>query len=329
MKTITLEEHFSTSKVMEAGKNSRRPDAAMAAFLESVAPKLLDVGAGRVAVMDRDGISHQVLSLAGGGLDHFEPDLACELAHETNLAAAAAVKAYPDRFSAFAALPMTRPEKAARELEECVQRHGFKGALVDGTVNGVFLDDVRFLPVFEAAASLGVPIYLHPAPPPPAVYNAYFADLKPPLNSLLATAGWGWHVETGLHVLRLISSGLFDRLPSLKMIIGHMGENLPFSIVRAENVLSRGHLPLKRKVTEYFRENFWITTSGYFSLPPLLCACQVLGAERILLSVDYPFSEMSNAGRLLELMKAEFTEEEVEKIAWKNSAELLGIGLPR
>ena len=213
--------------------------------------------------------------------------------------------------------------KPRRNWKLCIHTYGFVGALLEGTVAGAFLDQPRFLPVFEAAQALNVPIYLHPAPPPPAVNQAYFSDLEPPLNQLLATAAWGWHVETGLHCLRLIASGLFDRLPRLRMIVGHMGENLPFSIARADTVMRRAGLPLKRSIQEYFLEHFWITTSGYFSVPPLLCAREVMGADRILLSIDYPFSDLDNGHRLLQALNTHLPPGEIEKIAWKNAAALL------
>lgn len=194
-------------------------------------------------------------------------------------------------------------------------------------VGDQFLDHKRFYPVFEVAQSLDVPIYLHPAPPPPDVQKTYFGDLHPPLNFLLSTAAWGWHVETGLHVLRLITSGLFDRLPMLKMIIGHMGEDLPFSIARADTVLQRGWLKLQRSVTEYLLQNFWITTSGYFTVPPFVCARDVIGLDRVLLSIDYPYSELRKGREFLDAITPQVSAEELEKVAWRNAAALLRITL--
>jgi predicted TIM-barrel fold metal-dependent hydrolase len=187
------------------------------------------------------------------------------------------------------------------------------------------LDDPRFTPVFETAVALDVPIYLHPAPPPEPVRKAYTGDLKPPFNFLLSTAAWGWHVETGLHALRLMISGLFDRLPDLKIILGHMGENLPYSIVRANTVLCRAGLKLERSPLEIFQQNFWITTSGYFSIPPVLCAREVIGSDRILLSVDYPFSELKCGPQMLEDLRGDFTTAEIEGIAHGNAEKLLRI----
>ena len=157
--------------------------------------------------------------------------------------------------------------------------------------------------------------------PPQAVLDAYFSGLPGDLGFLLSTAGWGWHVETGMHSLRLIISGVFDRFPRLKIIIGHMGENLPFSIARADAVFARGPKQLQRRVAEYFYEHFYITTSGYFTAPPFLCALQVIGADRILFSVDYPFSS-NNVGRNF-LDNLSVSSGDMEKISHRNAERLL------
>ncbi len=323
MRAIALEEHFLIPAVVDAHQKHHPAGIAVPPFFKRITEQLLDLGPGRIAAMDRDGVDHQVLSLTGGGLTYFEKGLARELALQANRAAAAATAQYPDRLSAFVNLPMLEPELAAQELETYVRRHGFKGGFIEGTVNGEFLDQPRFLPVFEAAQALDVPIYLHPSPPPAPVQQAYFGDLEPPFDHLLATAGWGWHAEVGMHCLRMMISGLFDRLPMLKILIGHMGENLPFSIARAQFILSRGALRTRRTLEEYFRENFWLTTAGYFSLPPLACARQVVGIDRLLYSVDYPFAEMGTGREFLASLHAHFSPEEMEKIAWRNAAGLL------
>jgi hypothetical protein len=250
-----------------------------------------------------------------------EPSAANALARDANDIMAAAANAHPDRFAAFATLALQEPEKAAAELERCVRQLGFKGAMVNGTVNGRFLDDPKFTPFFEVAQALDVPIYLHPAPPPKAVMDVYFSGLPGQLGFFLSTAGWGWHVETGLHSLRLIISGLFDRFPKLKIIIGHMGENLPFSVARSQAVFARGVLNLKRPLAEYFQDNFYLTTSGYFTTPPFLCMLQVVGTDRILFSVDYPFSSNAIGRKFLDSLA--ISPEDLEKIAHRNAEKLL------
>jgi hypothetical protein len=228
---------------------------------------------------------------------------------------------HPTRFAAFAALNLRDPLAAAHELERCIQRLGFKGALVHGTSGGLFLDDPSFTPFWQAAEHLDVPVYLHPAPPPEPVQQAYFSGLDQSVAYFLSTAAWGWHAETGLHTLRLIAAGLFDRHPKLQVIIGHMGENLPFSLARADYILSRTRPPLPRRVTEYFREHIVITTSGYFSVPPFQCTLQVAGIDRILFSVDYPYA--SNQEGVEFLRSLPLDSEDLHKVAHGNAERIL------
>jgi uncharacterized protein len=320
MRTITLEEHFSTPEFQEAIAKVWRGDP-MLDLLQASRGKLLDVGKDRIADMDAAGIDMQVLSLSGIGMDKLDPATATALARDTNDKLAVAVQAHPDRFAAFATLALQEPEKAAVELERCVRQLGFKGALVNGTTNGLFLDHPRFTPLFEAAQALDVPVYLHPGLPPEVVKEAYYGGLPRDLGFFLSIAAWGWHVETGMHSLRLITSGLFDRLPKLKIIIGHMGEALPYFIVRADAVLAQAAKHLERRISEYFHEHFYITTSGYFSLPPFLCALQVAGADRILFSVDYPFSPNALGRAFLNGLSV--SPEDMAKIAHGNAERLL------
>jgi len=321
MRTITLEEHFATSEVLKA--TAHLQPAARNDFVKAVEAKLLDLGKSRIADMDAGGIDLQVLSLTNAGLDKLDGPAATALVREANDKLADAVRAYPQRFAGFAALALQEPEKAAAELERCVKKLGFKGTLLHGTVKGVFLDDARFTPVFEAAQALDVPVYLHPTLPPKAVQDAYFSGLPSQTGFFLSTAAWGWHVELGMHCLRLIVSGLFDHFPKLKIIIGHMGEDLPFSIARADSILSRDTKHLKRGVSEYFLEHFYITTSGYFTVPPLLCTLQVMGADRVLFSIDYPYSSNTVGRNFLNSLPV--SAEELGKISHGNAERLLRV----
>ena len=322
MRTITLEEHITTPLFVKSTAHLERgmPNNA---YMEKLQAKLLDCSAGRIADMDAAGIDVQVLSLAGAGLDLLDREVASYVARATNDTLHAIMDEYPGRFEAFSTLNLQEPEKAATEFVRCVQTLGFKGAMVHGTTRGSFLDDPRFTPIFEAAQHLDVPIYLHPAPPPPAVKQAYFSGLPGEVGSLLSTAGWGWHVETGMHCLRLMVAGVFDRFPKLKIIIGHMGEDLPYSIARADSVLSRNSHRLQRTISEYFCENFWITTSGYFTRPPLQCAIDVVGIDRVLFSIDYPFSP-NEVGRTF-LDSLELSPEDMAKLTHANAEKLLKI----
>jgi uncharacterized protein len=317
MRIIALEEHITTPELLKARAQSWQE----APSIQALGGKLLDLGDGRISDMDAVGIDVQVLSPAASDFDKLQPATANALARDTNDQLAATVRAHPRRFAAFATLALQDPEKAAAELQRCIRQLGFKGAMISGTIGGRFLDDTRFTPLFETAQDLDVPIYLHPAPPPQAVVDAYYSGLPGHLGYVLSTAGWGWHVETGMHCLRLIISGVFDRFPRLKIIIGHMGENLPFSIARADAVFARGPKHLERRVAEYFYEHFYITTSGYFTAPPFLCALQVVGADRILFAVDYPFSP-NNVGRNF-LDSLSVNPADMEKISHRNAEQLL------
>jgi predicted TIM-barrel fold metal-dependent hydrolase len=322
MRIITLEEHFTTPEFLAATRKAWRGDAVLGMWGANQ-DKLLDVGKGRIADMDAAGIDLQVLSLSGIGIDKLDPATATSLARDTNDKLADAVRAHPDRFAAFAALALQEPEKAALEFERCVCQLGFKGALVNGTCNAQFLDHSRFTPLFETAQALNVPIYLHPALPPNAVKETYFGGLPGNLGFLLSTGGWGWHVETGMHCLRMIVSGLFDRLPKLRIIIGHMGEALPFYVARAEDFMGASANHLQRPITQYFEEHFYITTSGCFTLPPFLCAMQVVGADRILYSVDYPFSSAALGRNFLDALPV--SAEDRCKISHGNVERLLKV----
>ena len=195
-----------------------------------------------------------------------------------------------------------------------------------GTVNGIFLDDPRFMPIFEAIQALNIPVYMHPGLPPKKVMEAYYSGLPGNIGFGLSMAGYGWHAETGLHCLRLMSSGVFDRFPKIKIIVGHMGDHLPFNIARADHVLggiaSQGKKPpFKRSLVEYFKDNFYATTSGYFSIEPFHCAFEVLGADHILFSVDYPYADNADGYKFISTLPV--SPEDLEKISHGNAERLL------
>lgn len=314
MRTITLEEHFLTESFVRATGAPR--------FAE-LQPKLLDLAAGRIADMDQAGIDLQVLSLASMGIDALDVATSTSLVRDINDELASAVRAHPTRFAGFATLALKDAHAAAAELDRCITRLGFPGALVDGTTGGLFLDDPSFLPIFEAAAHLNVPIYLHPAPPPEPVRQAYFTGLPGDVGFLLSIAGWGWHAETGLHTLRLIVSGLFDRFPALQLIIGHMGEGLPYALARSSAVLSLAASHLRQPVAAYFQSNIHLTTSGYFTHPPLRCAIEVVGLDRLLFSVDYPFSPNTRGRAFLDSLGGLLSPEDLARLSHRNAESLL------
>ena len=321
MRLITLEEHYRAPMLGSVGGLPEPPPDSPLAKIQA---KLDDLGDQRLADMDAGGIDIQVLSHGTPGTEQLEPEQAVGLARETNDYLARSIAAHPDRFAAFATLPTAAPSEAAEELERAVTELGFKGALINGHVRGRFLDDRFFWPIFERAQRLQVPIYLHPTVPPPAVREAYFGGLDPRVAQTLSMAGWGWHVETGLHVLRLIAGGVLDEYPGLEVIVGHMGEALPFFLARSSRVL-RQQAGLSRPLEDYMTENFHFTTSGMFTYPPLICLLEVMGADRVMFSVDYPYSSNSEGREFV--LGAPISDADREKLAFANAQRLLGLDL--
>ncbi len=286
--------------------------------------QLQDVGAARLADMDAAGITLQVLSVAQAGADLLPGKEGADLAHDINDRLAQTVAEHPDRYAAFAHLPTSAPYLAADELERCVAQHRFLGGMVNGTTGGLFLDDPKFEPLLARFEQLGVPLYLHPAPPPPAVREVYYDRLPGHSSLLLSIAGWGWHSETAIHVLRLVLSGTLDRHPKLKLIIGHMGEGLPAMFARFDQVFAdEARDRLTRTVTQTMTDQVWVTTSGFFSLPPLTALLSTFGADRILFSVDYPFSPNKKATDFVRSLP--IAEADRIKLAHGNADRLLGL----
>ncbi|HEX3952121.1 MAG TPA: amidohydrolase family protein, partial [Stellaceae bacterium] len=281
---IALEEHYLDPEVKDHIGGIDGPGS------PRIIERLLDVAEGRLASMDAAGIDMQVLSHSAPSVQKLQDaELAVRLARGANDRLQEIVRAHPDRFAGFAALPTPDPKAAADELERAVTKLGMKGAMVHGLTNGLFLDDKRFWPIFERAQALDVPLYLHPSIPHPAVIDAYYKDYVEKFPTILRAA-WGFTVETATQGIRLILSGVFDQYPGLKIILGHLGEGLPFYLWRINMGLVRdGAGPNWFRDT--FCEHFWITTSGFFSDPALLLCVMEMGIDRILFSVDYPFVE--------------------------------------
>jgi predicted TIM-barrel fold metal-dependent hydrolase len=234
----------------------------------------------------------------------------------------AAVAMHPDRLGGFAHLPLQDPEDAADEFRRAVRDLGFRGALVNGTTQGRFLDDARFAPVLSAAEELGAPIYLHPHLPPAEVWRAYFDGLPGATGVQLAGPGWGWHSEVALHVLRMVLAGTFDRHPKLKLIVGHMGEGLPAMLMRCDQVFGQpAHL--SRGVSRTILDQVTITTSGLFTLPPFEIALAVFGADRVMFSVDYPYAPNAKGRAFLDALK--LPQDDMEKICFRNAERVLGL----
>jgi 2,3-dihydroxybenzoate decarboxylase len=248
--------------------------------------RLYDLGELRLREMDEAGIDMQILSHGAPSAQKLSGADAVALTRRVNDRLHAAVNANPKRFGAFSALPTSDPKAAADELERTT-RLGFKGPMIHGLANGMFLDDKRFWPIFERAQALDVPIYLHPAVPLPAVMDAYYKDYVKDFPMVIRAA-WGFTVETATHAIRLVLGGVFDAYPRLKIVLGHLGETLPFLVWRVDQALSRpGAKTLSFR--QVFCEHFYITTSGNFSNPALLCCVMEMGIDRILFAVDWPF----------------------------------------
>ena len=278
---IALEEHYWNPEV------AKHFDQATMGGAPFIIERLNDVGALRLKEMDEAGVDVQVLSHGAPATQRLDAETGIRLARLANDQLHEAVNAHPTRFAGFAALPTADPKAAADELERAVTRLGFKGAMIHGLANGMFVDDKRFWPIYERAQALDVPIYLHPGLPHPAVVEAYYKDYLKDFPALL-TAAWGFTVETATQGIRMILSGVFDAYPNLKIILGHLGESLPFSLWRIDMAFAR-QFNRSTPFRDCFREHFWITTSGNFSTPALLCCVMEMGADRILFSVDYPF----------------------------------------
>ncbi|HEY2642818.1 MAG TPA: amidohydrolase family protein [Galbitalea sp.] len=317
MKVIALEEHVLPRDIIEAAGI----DIGLRA--NKRAAQLDEMGEGRIQIMDDAGIDVQVLSALSNNVQDLQPAQSVAVNRQINDRMAQTVSNYPDRFRAFAALPMTDPAGAVDELERCVGELGFLGAMIHGQTHGVFLDDLSVRPILAAAARLDVPIYLHPAPPPRVVRETYYPGLDPEVEACLSTSGWGWHSETAMHVLRMVAGGVFEELPELKLIVGHMGEGLPFHLDRIESMLTPVVTGHSLTVAETLRRNLYLTTSGYNTATPLLCALAAFGVDRVMFSVDHPFGSSEQATTFLR--SAPVSDSDREKIAHANVEKLLGI----
>ena len=324
MRTITLEEHF-TTPAFRAGAGKHREEHAkkVGGRLAKVFEQLADVGDKRIADMDAAGIDMQVLSLTSPGCEQLEPADAVALAREANDFLAAAVKKHPKRFAGLAALPTGAPDKAGAELEQMVRSHGFVGAVVHGHNRGRYFDDKFFWPIFESAQALNVPIYLHPTMPPKAVLEASYGGFSPQVTAMLATGGWGWHIETAVHLIRMIIGGVFDRHPRLQVVIGHLGEGIPFMLPRLNRNLPKELTKLERPVAAYLRENVHYTFGGFNFPATFLNLLLEVGVSRIMFSVDHPYGSMAAARAFLEQLPVSAADR--ERIAHGNAEKLFGL----
>jgi uncharacterized protein len=323
MRTIALEEHFATSAFLDgpARRLKERAEQVGGRFAKLVAD-LLDIGDGRVAAMDAAGVDAQALSLTAPGVEQLEGEEAKTFARNTNAALAEAVRRHPARFFGLAALPIGDPAAAVAELGRVHSQDGFKGVVISGHHRGRYLDDRFFWPILARAEALKFPIYLHPTQSPQPVIEAWFGGLEPMVSEMMAGPGWGWHIETALHVLRMILGGVFDTHPELQIVVGHMGETLPFMLQRVD-VMAPAMTGLKKPISAYLRENVHYTFSGFNFLPAFLELLLQVGVDRIMFSTDHPYQSMAEGRAFLDRLPV--SDVDRERIAHGNAEQLFGI----
>lgn len=326
--TITLEEHWCSQHVRDLykikGKEDPNDESGVLGF---VTETLMELGPQRLQAMDDHGVSLQVISHVANIIA-----IGSATCRKVNDELADLIKSQPEgRFAGFATLPMAEPEAACTEFRRCVKELGFPGTLIDNTSEGRFYDDEFFWPVFQTAEELDVPVYIHPAPNEDTKPLLYDGNYPEAVAMSLSQFVWGWHSETAVHFLRLFAAGLFDRFPKLKIVLGHMGEMLPFQLDRIEAISDRMWpavgTQLRRSLRQVWDENLWITTSGMFALAPMATVLRQCKHDRIMFSVDYPFGSNERGRQFLEKLKKDgmVRDEVLEDIAYRNAEKLLGI----
>lgn len=296
VRRIAVEEHYWTPELRDSRSGHDAPYGA------DRRQRLDDLGELRLNEMDEAGIDVQVLSLQEPGVQNFEGEQAIRLARQANDGLRRSVDARPDRFAGFAALPTAEPDAAARELERAVKELGFRGAMINGLTRGRFIDERRFWPILEAAEALAAPIFLHPATPHPATFDIYYGGFSSgpeadPRTNIIARAGHGFTSEVQLSAVRLVMSDVFDRFPRLQIILGHMGEGLPFVMPRVDRSIRGATSGIQgetfkigpKSLTDRLRSNFYFATSGHFTHAALQMTVDAIGLERVLFAMDYPF----------------------------------------
>lgn len=315
MNVVGLEEHIATADLFEAWRRFGAHDVAMQ-LTERVAEPLMDLGEGRLRAMDEAGIDTAVLSVTTPALQQLPASEALALQAPTNDVIADAVRRHPDRFQGFATLATSSPGAAAREIERSMVDLGLHGVMLHSLAGDDFLDEQRYWEIFEAADHYRAPIYLHPISPPAAVATTYYSGLGDAVGGVLGTGAPGWHYQTGLALLRLILSGVFDRFPNLQVIVGHWGEMVLFYLDRI--ALLDGFASLDRPLEEYFRTNVFITPGGIASRRYLRWATEVVGIDRIMHASDYPFNSAQDFAARGFLTTSDLSVDDQQKVASKN-----------
>ncbi|OOF43263.1 amidohydrolase [Rodentibacter rarus] len=338
MKLICVEEHILDPNIAKATlpqvlqqvpylidwgkrvKDGNNPDHSRPQIEKNdlINPKGMEFDVKRLADMDAANINMQVLSVGG-----FPQFASLEMHQQVNNQLAEAIKTHPNRFAAMATLPWAEPEQAAAELERSVKGLGLCGALLNGRPSDDFLDNPRYEKLLAKFDELKVPLYLHPGIPVPAVQQAYYSGFDDEVTARLSMFGWGWHNEAGIHLLRLMLSGVFDRYPNLQVISGHWGEMLPFYLHRLDDSLPQAATGLKRSLIDTFKQQVFVSPSGMLTQPHFRFIYDLVGAERILFSMDYPYQTLDGVRDFLENLP--ISQEEKALIAHKNAEKLFGI----
>jgi hypothetical protein len=323
VRTITLEEHFATPRFLDGpGQALKEQASKFGGRANQLLAQLCELGDKRIEEMDAAQIDMQILSITSPGAEQLDAAETTVFARETNDHLAQALRSHPTRLGGFATLPTAVPNVAANELERTVRDYGFKGAVINGHIQGRYLDDKFFWPIFERAEALKAPIYLHPTKPPEAVIEASYSGFAPILSDMFAGPGWGWHIETAIHVIRIILGGVFDRYPGLQLVVGHMGETLPFMLQRLD-VMPIQITKLQRPISSYLRQNIHYTFSGFNFTATFLDLLLQVGIDRIMFSADYPYASMTQARAFLDQLPV--SEADRERIAHRNAERLFGL----
>jgi len=339
MKLICIEEHAIDRPIAQAARPvlqceapymglQSSPDAiletppadrpSLVEFSEAV--KLADdLGDGRIRHMDEHGIDMQIVSYSSP-IQLVPQEEAVTIARAANDRLAAAVAANPSRLRGFAALPWQNPHAAVDELDRATGELGLRGVMLAGRPGETFLDDGRYAPVLQRLNDLGLPLYLHPFYPLPQVQQAYYAGFRPEVSAMFSLGGWGWHHEAGIHVLRLILSGVFERYRDLQVISGHWGEMVPFYLQRLDDLLPPKLTGLSTTITDTYRNHVWVTPSGMFNEPHFEFIRAVIGIDRLIWSVDYPYLSLDGTRKFLDNLP--ITEDEAHQLAHRNAERL-------
>lgn len=337
MKKIDLENHFFTKDYINYLRSRKEPprevvdkDNLVLWYTNDLASprpyeiddKMLDLGEDRIREMDRDGIDMAVLSMSPPNVQGFEPEVGTEWARKINDEVAQAIKRHPDRFAGFACIAPQDPQAAADEIDRAVTKLGYKGVVIQSHARNEYLDAPKYLPIFDMAAKLDVPIYIHPDIPASGMLKP-FADY----GFALAGPALGYAAEVALHTMRLIYSGLFDKYPDLKVVLGHMGEGLPYWLSRIDffwvKTFQKSTPKIQRKPSEIIKSNFTVTISGVFYAPAFMCSYLAMGADRIAFAVDYPYEKAEEAVEFVENLP--ISDADKEKIFHLNAEKLFKI----